>query len=225
MSLCHCLVVSGAVIWQCRVQTNILKLFFGFSLTSFWWKKRSKQKLLLERFEYFFTQNPIKHQPRGFLPTAPLQCTRTHGGDVKLMAHRQEDTCRLLQKWHVKCAGQDVDARDGEGLPLLQTPCGGWKNTLVDVTPCYSIHLPSLPAPSLCTPLKQHLWPRRDERDIGSGVCWGTLFLPSTPTPSSRIKLFLLYIKGGHFCLSRLFSSCLYLLHMEPWGCSPAAWP
>lgn len=106
------------------------------------------------------------------------------------MMHRQEDTCRLLQKWHVKCAGQDVDARDGEGLPLLQTPCGGWKNTLVDVTPCYSIHLLSLPAPSLCTPLKQHLWPRHGERDIGSGICWGTLSLPSTPPPFSRMKLF-----------------------------------
>lgn len=137
------------------------------------------------------------------------QCMRAHGGDVKLMTHRQEDTCRLLQKWHVKCAGQDVDAGDGEGLPLRQTPCGEWKNTLVDVTPCYSIHLLSLPAPSLCTPLK-HLWPRRGERDIRSGVCWGTLFMPSPSAPSLRMKLFFAVHQRG----SLLFIQAFFLLSL-----------
>lgn len=171
-------------------------------------------------------QSPVENWTWNIIQEAPAHwstgCMRAHGGDVKLMTHRQEDTCRLLQKWHVKCAGHDVDARDGEGLPLLQTPCGGWKNTLVDVTPCYSIHPLSLSVPSLCTPLNQHLWPRHRERDIGSGVQWGTLFSPSPP-PTSPPPPPLSFMnetvwcstsKGGTSVYPGFFFLCLHLLHM-----------
>lgn len=180
-------------------------------------------------------QSPVENWTWNIVQEASAHCStrciRAHGGDVKLMTHREEDTCWLLQKWHVKCAGHDVDARDGEGLPLLQTPCGGWKNTLVDVTPCYSIHPLSLSVPSLCTPLNKHLWPRHRERDIGSGVQWGTLFSPSptAPTPTPTIlyewNCFVLYIKDGHFCLSRLFFCLSLLTAYVALKFLPAAWP
>lgn len=135
----HCEVVPGAVIRQIRAGLKLIFWnYFWVQVDELRWRSRSERTLLLQRCDDFL------HKVH-----CSTQCMRAHGGDVKLMTHRQEDTCRLLQKWHVKCAGQDVDARDGEGLPLRQTPCGGWKSTLVDVTPCYSIHLLSLPAPSL----------------------------------------------------------------------------
>lgn len=73
------------------------EIIFGFALTSLWWKRRAKQQLLLKSFEDFYRKSS-KTSAKRLSAHCSTPSMRAHGGDVKLMTHRREDTCRLLQE-------------------------------------------------------------------------------------------------------------------------------
>lgn len=79
------------------------EIILGFRLTSLWWKSSSKSKvskILNFFFKRFYTQCKVqwkdghKTSARRLSACRPAQCMRGHGGDVKLLTHRQEDTRR-----------------------------------------------------------------------------------------------------------------------------------
>lgn len=91
----------------------------------------------------------------------------------------------------------------GENPLLMQTPYSDQKNTQVDITPCFSFPLLSLPVLSLCTLLKQHLSPGLTEHDIRNQVQKPTLTV-TLYTPFIGIKRSCSVHQRGVFCFYQL---------------------